>query len=131
MVAETLAPIVLDAGGLIAVDRQTATMRGTVDRAASEDRQLLVPAPALAQVWRDGARQALLSRFLKLPIVKVELLDEPLWRAVGELCGLAKATDVVDAAVVICARAKGAHVVITSDPDDLRGLDPGLAYLAP
>lgn len=93
--------------------------------------RFLVPAPALAQVWRDAGRQALLARFLKLPIVREELLSEPLWRSVGELCGMTGTTDVVDAAVIICARAKGAQVIVTSDPDDLRALDPGLSYLVP
>jgi predicted nucleic acid-binding protein len=122
---------VLDAGALIAVERRSVYMLEAIDGAAQRPRRLIVPAPVLAQVWRDGAGQALLSRFLKLPIVKVELLSEPLWQAVGELCGLKSTTDVVDAAVVICARAKGAQVVITSDPDDLRKLDPILSYWTP
>ena len=121
----------MDAGGLIAVERRSAYMVEAIDRVVTRGGTLLVPAPVLAQVWRDGARQSLLSRFLKLPIVHVELLSEPLWRSVGELCGITGTADVVDAAVIICARAKGAQVVITSDPKDLRALDPGLAYLVP
>lgn len=128
---EAATPIVLDAGALIAVDRGSSLMNNVIGRAGGRSRRLLVPGPVLAQVWRDGARQALLSRFLKLPIVNVELLSEPLWQAVGELCGLTKTADVVDAAVVICARAKGAQVVITSDPDDLRKLDAVLTYWTP
>jgi hypothetical protein len=122
---------VLDAGGLIAVERRSAKMLDIVERSAGQRRRLLVPAPVLAQVWRDGVSQALLSRFLKLPIVRAELLTEPLWRSAGELCGITGTADVVDAAVIICARAKRARLVITSDPDDLRALDPGLSYLVP
>lgn len=121
----------MDAGGLIAVQRRSVKLRTLIDQMTSRGGTFAVPAPALAQVWRDGARQALLSRFLKLPIVRVELLDQSLWQAVGELCGITSTTDVVDAAVIVCARAKGAQVVITSDPDDLRALDPGLSYLNP
>lgn len=121
----------MDAGGLIAVERRSATVRTLVHQVTGEGGRFVVPAPVLAQVWRDGTRQVLLSRFLKLPIVRVELLSEPLWQSVGELCGISGTADVVDAAVIICARAKGARVVITSDPDDLRALDPGLAYSVP
>jgi hypothetical protein len=130
-VPEAPAPIVLDAGGLIAVERRSAKMLGAIERVAGRGGRFVVPAPVLAQVWRDGARQSLLSRFLKLPIVGVELLSEPLWRSVGELCGITGTADVVDAAVIICARAKTAQVVVTFDPDDLRALDPGLSYLVP
>lgn len=46
-------------------------------------------------------------------------------RAAGQLCGATRTHDVIDAAVVLCARARG-HAVLTSDPDDLRRLDPSL-----
>jgi hypothetical protein len=121
----------VDAGGLIAVERRSAYMVEAIDRVVSRSGRLLIPAPALAQVWRDGARQSLLSRFLKLPNVRVEMLSQSLWQAVGELCGLTRTTDVVDASVVVCARAHAAQVVITSDPDDLRKLDPVLSYWTP
>lgn len=130
-VNEPLPPVVVDSGGLIAAERGSSAMYRAIDQVALLGGRLLVPAPVLAQVWRGGARQALLSRFLKLPIVQVELLSDPLWRAAGELCGITGTTDVVDAAVIICARAKTSRVVITSDPDDLRALDPNLYYMVP
>jgi hypothetical protein len=43
-------------------------------------------------------------------------------RAAGQLCGVSRTTDIVDASVVLCARAHSAKIV-TSDPDDLRRLD--------
>ena len=92
---------------------------------------MVVPAPVLAQVWRGGARQALLSRFLNLPIVEVDLLTRGTWLAAGLLCGKASTSDVVDAAVVACAHHRTARTVITSDPDDLRRLDPTLTYWTP
>lgn len=121
----------VDAGGLIAAESGSSAMHRAIDQIALLGGRLLVPAPVLAQVWRGGARQTLLSRFLNLPIVQVELLSEPLWQAVGELCGITGTSDVVDAAVIICARAKTSRVVITSDPDDLRTLDPNLSYMVP
>lgn len=92
---------------------------------------MVVPAAVLAQVWRGGARQALLARFLNLAVVEIDLLSAAMWRAAGEMCGRSGTSDVVDAAVVVCARACGANAVVTSDPGDLRRLDAGLAYLSP
>ena len=94
--------------------------------AAPENGILVVPAPVLAQVWRGGPRQALLSRFLHLPIVEVDLLSRATWLTAGLLCGRAGTSDVVDAAVVACAHTRETRTVITSDPDDLHRLDPGL-----
>lgn len=92
---------------------------------------LVVPAPVVAQVWRGGPRQALLARFLALPFVEVDLLTARLWQAVGVLCGTTSTADVVDAAVVMCARERGARVVVTSDPGDLRHLDDTLVLRVP
>ena len=52
-------------------------------------------------------------------------LDRVLAQAVGRLCRRRGTTDVVDASVVIAARLALA-VVVTSDPGDLRRLDPSL-----
>lgn len=130
MVSEQPA-IVVDAGGLIGVERRERTIAALVDEAELGGGTLVVPAPVLAQVWRGGARQALLVRFLNLPVVDVDLLSRSAWQRAGELCGIARTSDVVDAAVVVCARERGANVVVTSDPDDLRRLDPGLDYFVP
>lgn len=81
-----------------------------------------MPAPALAQVWRDGRRQARLARLVGAPTTTVVPLDDAAARAAGQMCGVAGTRDVVDAAVVHCARARG-HTVLTSDPGDLRALD--------
>ena len=51
-------------------------------------------------------------------------LDEHLARSSGELCGAANSTDVIDASVVILARERR-DPIVTSDPNDLRRLDPG------
>lgn len=56
-------------------------------------------------------------------------LDEPLARACGELCGAANLHDIVDASVVILAR-KQREPIVTSEPDDLRHLDPD-AHMIP
>jgi hypothetical protein len=111
------ATVVHDAGALIAVGRRRASTRRFVAEGARGDRTAVVPAPVLAQVWRDGPRQALVARFLNLPFVEVDLLTAGLWRSAGALCGEAGTGDVVDAAVIVCARQHSAGAVITSDPE--------------
>ena len=46
-------------------------------------------------------------------------------RAVGQLCGATGTSDVIDASVVVCA-ARRATAIVTSDPEDLRRLDPSI-----
>jgi len=115
--------VTLDAGALIALDRGDGRMIALLERALDAKRLFHVPAGAVAQAWRDGARQATLARFLRAVEVEVEPLDEPLARACGALCGASGTSDIVDASVVLTARAHG-DVIVTSDPDDLRRIDP-------
>lgn len=123
--------VLLDAGGLIAVERGAPVMQQVIRDVGTRHGLVVVPAPVLAQVWRGDPRQALLSRFLRLPHVEVDLLTRAIWQAAGVLCGNAGTSDVVDAAVVVCARERGARVVVTSDPADLGRLDADLALWTP
>jgi hypothetical protein len=116
------AGVVLDSGALIAFERGDRGVVALVARALEREAPLAVPAGVVAQVWRDGARQARLARLLAAPIAGVVALDDHAARAVGQLLGVSGTTDVVDAAVVWCARTRGTAVV-TSDPDDLRRID--------
>jgi hypothetical protein len=87
------------------------------------------PAGALAQVWRNPARQARLARLVNSSLFVVHPLDEVTAKAAGQLCGATGSSDVVDASVVILARLVSG-VAVTSDPDDLRTLDPGVDLVA-
>ncbi|HEX5100787.1 MAG TPA: hypothetical protein VFV94_14855 [Polyangiaceae bacterium] len=87
-----------------------------------------MPTPVVAQVWRDGRHQARLSRLLRDHRVLVEPLEDQRSRAVGQLLGATRTTDIVDAAVVLCAKARG-HAVATSDSGDLRRLAPSLRLI--
>jgi hypothetical protein len=49
--------------------------------------------------------------------------------SVGRLLNASSTDDIVDAHVVVCARRAGQQVV-TSDPDDVRRLDPQLTVVA-
>ncbi len=115
----------LDAGALIAVERGEPRLQALLDEAAAAGIDIAVPAGVIAQAWRRSSRQARLARFLALSVVTTVPLDEPEARAAGVLCGRTGTADVVDASVVICARARG-HAVVTGDPDDLAALDPAL-----
>lgn len=115
--------ITLDAGALIAFDRGDRRAVGLVRRARDRGEKLAAPAGAVGQVWRDGRRQANLARLLASDTCEVVPLDDLAARAAGQLCGVAGTDDVIDASVVLCARSRQ-HRVATSDPDDLRQLDP-------
>lgn len=119
----TAARIVLDAGALIALDRGDKRMIALLDRALAQGLAFRVPAGVVGQAWRDGRVQITLLRFLRGEEVEIISLDEQLARSCGELCGAAHSADIVDASVVILARERR-DPIITSDPNDLRRLDP-------
>ena len=119
----TAAGIVLDAGALIALDRGDKRMIALLQRALAQGRAFRVPAGVVGQVWRDGRFQVTLARFLRSEEVAIIPLDEQLARSCGELCGATNSPDVIDASVVIIARERR-DPIVTSDPNDLRRLDP-------
>ncbi len=99
-------------------------MIALLQRALIQGRTFRVAAGVVGQVWRDGRVQVTLSRFLRSEEVQIVPLDEQLARACGELCRATHSHDVIDASVVILARERR-DPIVTSDPDDLRRLDPG------
>jgi hypothetical protein len=117
--------LVLDVGGLIAIERGDRRLLVALDEAMKKKASLVVPAAAMAQAWRDGTRQVRLVRFLGLPEVEVLSLTRLDAARVGELLRVSRTSDVVDAAVVVAARERRA-MVVTSDPEDLFALDPTL-----
>ncbi len=120
--------VVLDAGALLAFERNDRRVRRLVELAAQHGESLHVPAGVIAQVWRDGARQARLSRLVNSGLLNVRDLDLEEARAAGSLCGITGTADVVDASVALLARRHKAAVV-TSDPRDLRRLDADLPLI--
>lgn len=121
--------LTLDAGALIAFERSDRRVVAIVVRALERGMPLVVPAGVVGQVWRDGRRQTRLLRLLGSDLVTVESLDDARARAAGQLCGATGTSDVIDASVVLCARAHR-HGVITSDAKDLRRLDRSLSLIA-
>ena len=118
--------ITLDAGPLIALDRDDRRVIVLLARAHKTSARVIVPAVALAQAIRDPAHQARLARLLRQPRTQVVPLDRVDATGVGRLLAVSGTSDVADAHVVVCARRAGTGVV-TTDPDDLRALDPTLA----
>jgi hypothetical protein len=123
------AGITLDAGALIALDRGDKRMIALLHQGLAQGCTFRVPSGVLAQAWRDGRVQVTLGRFLRSEEVEITPLDEQLARACGELCGAANTSDVIDASVVIVARGRR-DPIVTSDPHDLRRLDPAAIIIA-
>jgi len=109
---------VLDAGALIALDRNDRGMWVRL-KALRDARELPVThGGVVGQVWRGGPRQARLAT--ALAGIDARPLDEHLGRAAGELMGATQTSDVIDAALVLLA-ADGDEI-ITSDRDDIETL---------
>ncbi len=117
-------PLVLDAGALIAVERADRRVIRLLELA----QDIHVPAGALAQAWRNPARQVRLVRIVSSDGVVIHPLDAASARAAGQLCAATSTSDIIDASVVLVARVVNA-VTVTSDSDDLRRLDPSIALV--
>jgi len=123
MASRPAAGLVLDTGALFALERGDKRMIALLRRALDQGRAFRVPAGVVGQAWRNGRVQLTLARFLRSDEVEIVPLDQKLARACGELCAAASASDVIDASVVIVARERK-DLIVTSDPGDIRRLDP-------
>jgi hypothetical protein len=120
--------ITLDAGALIALDRNDRRVIAVTERCVDRGMRITISAAALAQAMRNPAKQARLSRLIRQPETHLVSLNGPDATAVGLLLARTDTRDVVDAHVVICAR-RAEQAVITSDPADLRRLAPELTLV--
>lgn len=107
--------IVLDAGAFIAFERQDVRVQEYLRLARWRNEALRTTAPVVAQVWRDGARQASVARLLNL--VDIRPVGEAEAKAAGRLLADSGTSDAVDALVTLVARS--GDTIMTSDPDDL------------
>jgi hypothetical protein len=107
--------LVLDAGALIALERNERAMWRRLNMAIGRGQRAVTHAGVLGQVWRDGSRQALLVRALR--DVEVRPVDDALARSIGELLRLTRTSDVVDAGLVLLA--EDGDLIMTSDGRDL------------
>ena len=118
----------LDTGGLIALERGNRQITVLLDRSPKTNLTFTIPATALAKAIRRPERQAQLARFVHSSQTEVIALNQAEATNVGHLLAATGTADVVDAHVVLCARRRG-QPVITSDPDDLRQLDPAIEII--
>jgi hypothetical protein len=111
--------LVLDAGALLALERNDRAMWRRFKGAQLGGHLPVTHGGVLGQAWRGrGPRQALLAKALEG--IEIRPLDEALGRATGELLAASGSADVVDAALVLVGE-DGDHI-FTSDPDDLEPL---------
>ncbi len=108
---------------MIAYERGRLKMVALLDRARHSPPVIL--APVVAQVWRDGARQARLARLVggSSDVVSYDL---ELARQAGGLLATTGLSDAVDAGVAVLAHRLGG-IIVTSDPEDLTRLTGALA----
>jgi hypothetical protein len=111
--------LILDAGALVAVDRDDRAMMARLRASQQHGLELRTNAMVVAQVWRDRhGRQVSLARLLQA--VDVRAVSHRDGRQAGALLGTAGTSDPIDATVVLLA-APGDRI-LTSDVADLTGL---------
>lgn len=108
----------LDAGALVAFEKGDRTVRAFLQHSQRTGVDVRTTTSVVAQVWRDGARQARLVVLLR-GVLEIELTRAEC-RRVGTLLGRCGATDVPDASVV--AAAVDGDEILTSEPHDIRML---------
>ncbi|MDE0136520.1 MAG: type II toxin-antitoxin system VapC family toxin [Acidimicrobiales bacterium] len=117
--------MILDAGVLISVDRGERSALALAPRAA-DAKPLHTTHAVVAQVWRDGARQARLAKFLRT--VTIHPLEDG--KEVGHLLANSGRSDVVDAHLVHLALQLG-DAVLTGDSADLKTISNSLGDAGP
>jgi hypothetical protein len=119
--------LVLDAGALLAVEhRDDVVVRRLLDEADDSSETALTSAGVVAQIWRNGSRQARLARLLAS--IEIWPLGHTAARQVGELLAISRTRDIVDAHVALLVH--DGDVVLTSDPRDIGRLLGSLGVAA-
>jgi hypothetical protein len=109
---------VLDAGAFLAVEKRDRRVRAILRVLQEKEVDLVTSAAVVAQVWRDGRRQARLAQLLDGVAVRALAPTED--RRTGELLARTNAADVVDGHLSLCI-AHGDQV-LTSDRADIERL---------
>jgi predicted nucleic acid-binding protein len=110
--------LILDAGAFVAFERGDVRVRARLHAARRLELDLLTSSPIVAQVWRDGRKQAEIARLLSA--VAVDAPNEADARRAGALLGKTRTIDVVDALLIGLAR--DGDSILTSDPKDITTL---------
>jgi hypothetical protein len=122
--------LTLDTGALLALDRpgKAVVMQARLGETLRRGGTLCIPVGVIAQAWRSS-RQVRLARLLKSQDIDIAIMTPNVARSVGLLCARTGHNDVIDVHVAMCARERR-HAVVTSDPDDLSRIDPGLPIIS-
>jgi hypothetical protein len=107
--------LIIDAGAFIAFERGDRTIQALLESAADARTPVRTSTAIVAQVWRDGAKQARLTRILR-GIEEVALTQQRA-RSVGSLLRTSRTHDIADATLV--ELAENGDEILTSDPDDI------------
>jgi hypothetical protein len=118
--------LILDAGVFVSIDRDEERARVFLTAAKRAGEPLHTSEAVVAQVWRDGARQARLASVMKG--IEIHPLDDG--RAVGALLARSGGSDVVDAHVVFLGAALSQRV-LTGDPGDLASIASAMGRSQP
>lgn len=108
----------LDAGALVAIDKRDRSVGAMLRVIQQQGLVVRTSAGVVAQIWRDGAKQANLARVLAG--VRVRALDADDGRRAGELQRRSRTSDAIDAHLAWMADSD--DVILTSDPEDMRRL---------
>jgi hypothetical protein len=121
--------LTLDTGALLALDhpRKAVTMQARLDETLRRGGTICIPVGTIAQAWRSS-RQVRLARLLGSRDIDIAIMTPNAARSVGLLCARSGHDDVIGVHVALCARQRR-HAVVTSDPDDMLRIDPGLAVI--
>ena len=99
----------------MAAERRSLLVGRLLDRLEVWSTGAVTSAAVVAQVWRNGSRQANLARLLAS--IEVRPLGAVAARRVGELLAVSRTRDVVDAHLAVLVH--DGDVVLTSDPADI------------
>jgi hypothetical protein len=116
------AGVVLDAGAFIQLEQGDRTMTHLARRFHEARTPLVTSAGVVAQVWRGGSRGQVPIAFLLRRTLVVDL-THAVAKVLGRMLGATRTRDPIDAHVVLLARDRD-WPILTSDPDDLRAIDP-------
>lgn len=114
-----MSALILDAGALVAVDRDDRAMIARLRVSQQHGLELRSNSMVVAQVWRDRhGRQVNLAQLLRA--VDVRAVSQQDGRDAGVLLAAVATADAIDATVVLLA-APGDRI-LTSDPGDITAL---------
>ena len=118
------AGVVLDAGAFIALERRDGVMVALTKLLVEARTPLVTSAGVVAQVWRGGGDRQVPIAYLLRRTTVVDL-GRAVARVLGRMLAESGTRDAIDAHVVFLARER-AWPVLTSDPEDLLAIAPGL-----